>query len=301
MVISSKIYSNSGSGNTDISRIEKQTLKTKVKTVHIKPSRGLPSLGISELWEHRELFSFLVWKKFKGKHRQMAFGYLWVVLVPLINMLIFSFVFGKIAKLPSEGLPYPIFTYVALIPWQFFANAARDASRSLLEQKNVISKIYFPRLLIPLAAVVSALVEFLASFVVLVFMMALFKIVPGWTILALPLFMILAMITALGVGLWLACLTIKFHDVMVGLGFALNILQFLTPVAYSSALITGNWRFLYKLNPMAVVCDGFRWSLLGTSQGPGLEVIISSVIICLFTVAGAYYFRFTERTIVDQI
>jgi lipopolysaccharide transport system permease protein len=276
-------------------------LQTQPKIIEIKPSRGWPSLGIGDLWEHRELFSVLLWRKFKGKHRQMAFGYLWVILVPLINMFVFSFIFGKMAKLPSEGFPYLIFTYVALLPWQFFANATRDASRSLLEQRRVISKIYFPRLLIPLAAVTSALVEFMASFIVLIIMMAIFSIAPTWKILMLPFFIFLTMFTALGVGLWLACLTIKFHDVMVGLGFVLNILQFLTPVAYSSTLITGSWKFLYKLNPMAVVCDGFRWSLLGTTQTPGLETIISSILVCLFTVTGAYFFRRTERTIVDQI
>ena len=278
-----------------------QNSQIAVKIIDIKPSRGWSSLGLRDLWEHRELFSVLLWKKFKGKHRQMAFGYLWVILVPLINMIVFSFIFGKMAKLPSEGFPYPIFTYVALLPWQFFANATRDASRSLLEQKNVISKIYFPRLLIPLAAVTSALIEFIASFFVLAIMMVVFSIAPSWNILMLPFYIFLTMLSALGVGLWLACLTIKFHDVMVGLGFLLNILQFLTPVAYSSTLISGNWNFLYSLNPMAAVCDGFRWALLGSSHPPGLELIISSLLVCLFTLAGAYYFRRTERTIVDQI
>ena len=231
----------------------------------------------------------------------MAFGYLWIILVPLINMVVFTFIFGKMAKLPSEGFPYPIFTYVALLPWHFFANATRDASRSLLDQRNVIAKIYFPRLLIPLAAVTSALIEFIASFIVLAIMMVIFDIVPTWRIFALPYFIFLTMFTALGVGLWLSCLTIKFHDVMVGLGFALNIMQFLTPVAYSSTLITGQWEFIYQLNPMAVVCDGFRWSILGTSQSSGLIIIISSMLVFLFALTGAYFFRRTERTIVDQI
>lgn len=271
------------------------------RLVTIKPSAGWSSLRLHELWEFRELFFVLLIRKFKGKHRKMAFGYVWIIAVPLINMVVFSFVFGKMAKLPSEGFPYPVFIYVALLPWQFFANGTRDASRSLLDQRNIISRIYFPRLLIPTAAVVSAAIEFFASFLVLLVVMAVFQINLTWHIVTLPFFLLLGGFFALGFGLWLSCLTIKFHDVIVGLGFFLNILQFLTPVVYSSKLITGPWAFFYELNPMAVVVNGFRWALLGRPMDFGLNLLLSCLIVVLFVVSGAFYFRRTERTIVDHI
>jgi lipopolysaccharide transport system permease protein len=271
------------------------------KWVVIKPSTGWSALKLNELWEFRELFVVLLLRKFKGKHRKMAFGYLWIILVPLINMVVFSFIFGRMAQLPSEGYPYPVFIYVALLPWQFFANGTRDASRSLLDQKNIISKIYFPRLLIPIAAVASALIEFAASFLVLLVVMAVFKISLTWQVLTLPFFLLLGCLFALAFGLWLSCLTIKFHDVIVGLGFFLQIMQFLTPVVYSSKLITGPWSYVYELNPMAVVVNGFRWALLGRPMDFGLNLVLICLIIALFLIGGAFYFRRTERTIVDHI
>jgi lipopolysaccharide transport system permease protein len=271
------------------------------KMVLIKRSSGWSSLGLHELWEFRELFFVLLTRKFKGKHRKMAFGYLWVIAVPIINMVVFSFVFGKMAKLPSDGFPYPVFIYVALLPWQFFANGSRDASRSLLDQRNIISKIYFPRLLIPLSTIASACVEFLFSFVVLLVFLAMYEISLRWQIITLPLFITMGGLFALGFGLWLSCLAIKFHDVVVGLGFFLNIYKFLTPVVYSSKMITGHWAFLYEINPMAVVVNGFRWALLGRPMEFGVNLMISCAIVVLLVISGAFYFRRTERTIADHI
>lgn len=271
------------------------------KMVIIKPGSGWSFLKLHELWEYRELFFILLIRKFKGKHRRMAFGYLWLILVPIINMVVFSFLFGKMAKLPSEGFPYPVFIYVALLPWQFFANGTRDAARSLLDQSHVISKIYFPRLLIPLSAVTAALIEFAVSFFVLIIMMLVFRIDLTWRITSLPLFLLLGAFYALGFGLWLSCLAIKFHDVVVGLGFFLTIMQFLTPVVYSSKIITGPWVYLYELNPMAIVVNGFRWALLGRPMNFDTQVVLSCLLVALFVLSGAFYFRRTERTIVDHI
>jgi lipopolysaccharide transport system permease protein len=231
----------------------------------------------------------------------MAFGPLWVIIVPLINMVIFSFIFGGLARLPSEGVPYPLFTYVAILPWQFFANATRRVSESLVQQKNVISKVYFPRLVIPLASVLSALVDFFASFVVLVVILAVYKVMPTWQILTLPFFLLLATGAGLGVGLWLAGLAVKFHDVKLGIGFALTVWQFLTPVAYSATLIPESWQMFYRLNPMTTVVEGFRWALLNTGHLHGWISAITAVMVLVLLISGAFYFRRTERTIVDMI
>lgn len=273
----------------------------QVPTVVIQPSRGWAALGLREVWEYRELLFFLLWREIKGRYRQMAFGPLWIIIAPLVNMAIFSLIFGRLAKLPSEGIPYPIFTYVALLPWQFFASATRKSASSLLNQKHVIAKVYFPRLVIPVAAVLSALVDFLASFVVLIGMMVFYQVLLTWRVLTLPLFLLLAAAAGLGVGLWLAGLAIKFRDVAIGLDFGVRVWQYLTPVAYSATLIPDQWQMLYRLNPMAVVVEGFRWALLGTGQAPDWTTALSVAVVLLALVTGAFYFRRTERTIVDEI
>ena len=267
----------------------------------IQPSRGWASLGLRDVWEYRELLYFLLWREVKGRYRQMAFGPLWIIIAPLINMVIFSVIFGQLAKLPSEGIPYPIFTYVALLPWQFFANATRNSASSLLSQQHVIAKVYFPRLVIPISSVLSSGVDFLASFVILVGMMIFYRVVPTWRVLTLPLFLLLAAGIGLGVGLWLAGLAVRFHDVAIGLGFAITVWQYLTPVAYSTSLIPERWQAFYRLNPMAGVVDGFRWALLGAGHPPDWTLAVSSVLVLVVLVAGAFYFRRTERTIVDVI
>jgi lipopolysaccharide transport system permease protein len=231
----------------------------------------------------------------------MAFGPLWIILQPLINMVIFSVIFGSFAQLPSEGVPYPIFTYVALLPWQFFANATQKSAQSLLNQKHVIAKVYFPRMVIPIAAVGSALIDFLASFVVLIGMMLFYGVSFEWTMLTLPLFLLLTAATALGIGLWLAGLAVKFHDVALGVRYGIQVLKYLTPVAYSATLVPPRWQTLYRLNPMTGVVQGFRWALLGAGQAPDWTTAVSAAAVLALLVTGAYYFRRTERTIVDMI
>jgi lipopolysaccharide transport system permease protein len=265
----------------------------------IKSSRGWSSLGLRDVWEYRELLYFLVWREVKGRYRQMAFGPLWIIIQPLIQMVIFSVVFGNFAKLPSEGVPYPIFTYAALLPWQFFANSTRRSGRSLLDQIHVISKVYFPRLVIPLSSIFAAFVDFIASFLVLIGMMVFYRVTLSWAVLTLPLFLLLAAATALGIGLWLSALAVKFRDVAIGLDHAITVWQYVTPVAYSSTLIPEQWRSLYRLNPLANVVDGFRWALLGAGQSPDWTTALSTSLVLVLLVAGAFYFRRTERTIVD--
>jgi lipopolysaccharide transport system permease protein len=265
----------------------------------IKSSRGWSSLGLRDVWEYRELLYFLVWREVKGRYRQMAFGPLWIIIQPLIQMVIFSVVFGNFAKLPSEGVPYPIFTYAALLPWQFFANSTRRSGRSLLDQIHVISKVYFPRLVIPLSSIFAAFVDFIASFLVLIGMMVFYRVTLSWAVLTLPLFLLLAAATALGIGLWLSALAVKFRDVAIGLDHAITVWQYVTPVAYSSTLIPEQWRSLYRLNPLANVVDGFRWALLGAGQSPDWTTALSTSLVLVLLVTGAFYFRRTERTIVD--
>lgn len=274
---------------------------SEAPTTVIKPSRGWGALGLDDVWEYRELLYFLLWREVKGRYRQMAFGPLWIILAPLIQMLIYSVIFGGLAKLPSEGVPYPIFTYVALLPWQFFANATRLSANSLVSQQHVIAKVYFPRMVIPISAVLSSFVDFLASFVVLIGMMVLFRVTPTWNVLYLPLFLLLTAATALSIGLWLAGLAVKFHDVAIGLGFAIDIWKYLTPVVYSASLVPPRWQTLYNLNPMTTVIQGFRWALLGTGAAPDVMALIPAGIVLVLLVTGAFYFRRTERTIVDMI
>ncbi len=269
--------------------------------IEIKPTRGWGALGLRDVWEYRELLYFLLWREVKGRYRQMAFGPLWIILAPLIQMFIYSVIFGSLAKLPSEGVPYPIFTYVALLPWQFFANATRTSANSLVSQQHVIAKVYFPRLVIPLAAVLSSFVDFLASFVVLVLMMLVYRVPVTWAVLTLPAFLLLAAITALGIGLWLAGLAVKFHDVAIGLGFAIDIWKYLTPVVYSATLVPAQWQALYRLNPMTTVVEGFRWALLGTGAPPDATALIPAGLAIVVLITGAFFFRRTERTIVDVI
>jgi lipopolysaccharide transport system permease protein len=275
------------------------TTPTSVPTVVIQPTRGWASLGLADVWEYRELLYFLLWREVKGRYRQMAFGPLWIIISPLIQMVIFSVLLGGLANLPSQGVPYPIFTYVGLLPWQFFANAVRQSSGSLVSQKQVIAKVYFPRLIIPISSVLSAFVDFAASFVVLLGMMVVYRIMPTWAILALPFYLLLAAALGLAIGMWLAGLAVKYYDVNLAVGFGLDIWKYLTPVVYSVTVIPEQWQTLYWLNPMAVVIEGFRWALLGTSGPPAWSIVVATVLTLALLVSGAFYFRRSERNIVD--
>ena len=272
----------------------------------IQPARGWSALGLRDVWEYRELLYFMLWREVKGAYRQMALGPLWIVLKPLATMLIFTLVFGKLAKLPSDGVPYPIFSYTALLPWYFFSGALNRSATSLVTNMNLIAKVYFPRLIVPLVASISGLIDFLASFVILVLMilgyrLAGYDLAFSLRLLAIPGFLLLAVATALAVGLWLACLAVKFRDVSIVVGYFTQAWMYLSPVVYPLSLVPERWQTLYRLNPMTGVIEGFRWALLGTGHAPDAVFAISCAVVAVLLVAGAYYFRRTERTIVDLL
>lgn len=264
------------------------------------PNRWIP-LQLSELWEYRELLYFLVWRDIKVRYKQTALGAAWAVIQPLFMMLVFSLFFGRLAKLPSDGIPYPVFTFCALIPWQLFANALTESSNSLIGNQNLITKVYFARLVIPIAAVLSGLVDFLIAFVILIGMMLFYGIVPGYAILALPGFILLTVLTALAVGLWLSALNVQYRDVRYTMNFLVQFWLFATPVAYPSSLVPENWRALYGLNPMAGVVEGFRWALLGKASPPSAMLFVSVVVVLVLLVGGLYYFRRMEQEFADVV
>jgi lipopolysaccharide transport system permease protein len=267
----------------------------------IKPARGWASLQLREIWEYRELLYFLVWRDIKVRYKQTVLGAAWAILQPFLMMVVFSIIFGQLAKVPSDGLPYPLFVYCALLPWQLFAHALTESGNSLIANQHLITKVYFPRLIIPISAVLAGLVDFAIAFVVLLGLMLYFGIVPTVTILLLPLFLLLAVTTALAVGLWLSALNVQYRDVRYTIPFLTQFWLFATPIAYSSSLIPFEWRVLYGLNPMAGVVEGFRWALLGTSEGPGWLVIISAVVVVLLLIGGLMYFRRMEDTFADLV
>ena len=266
----------------------------------IQPASGWEGLGLRELWRYRELIYFLTWRDIKVRYKQTALGAAWAILQPVLTMLIFSIIFGELARLPSEGIPYPIFTYTALLPWQLFAFSLATSSNSLVGSQNLVSKVYFPRLVIPIASVLPALVDFALSFVVLAGMMAFYRIPLTPRVLALPLLLGLAMMTALAVGIWLSALNVEYRDVRYVVPFLTLFWQYATPVAYSSSLIPERWRLLYGLNPMTGVVEGFRWALLGKGDVSTL-LWLSAGIVVLLLVTGLTYFRRMETSFADVI
>ena len=272
-----------------------------VRILHIKPSRGWVPLKLAELWAYRELLYFLIWRDIKVRYKQTALGATWAIIQPFSTMVVFSLFFGKLAKMPSDGIPYPIFAYAALVPWTFFAGGLTQSSNSLVGSSNLITKVYFPRLVIPLATVLSGVVDFMLALVVLVGMMLYYHIVPGLNLLWLPLFLLLALVTSLGVGLWLSSLNVKYRDVRYIVPFLTQFWLFATPIAYPSSLLSQPWRTIYGLNPMVGVVEGFRWSLLGTNSSAGPMVLVSSVVALLILVSGAFYFRRMEKTFADIV
>lgn len=254
-----------------------------------------------ELWRYRELLVFFVWRDMKIKYRQTAIGGLWAIVQPLLTMVVFSVVFGRLAGIGSEGLPYPLFAFAALVPWTYFATALAQASNSVIADEKLITKVYFPRLLIPASAVLVGLIDFAFAFVVLLCMQAWYGIAPGWGVLLLPFFLLLAVITALGAGLWLAALNVQYRDVRYTLPFLVQFWLFATPVAWSSSLLKGNWRAALGINPMAGVVDGFRWALLGQDTRPGPLLIVSVVTASALFVSGALYYRRMEASFADVV
>jgi len=265
----------------------------------IDPSSGWVSLRLGELWEYRELLYFLVWRDIKVRYKQTALGAAWAILQPVLTMVVFSVFFGRLAKVPSDGIPYPVFALAALVPWQLFAYAVSESTNSLVVSQNLIKKVYFPRLVIPVASVLAGLVDFAISFVALIGLMAYYGIRPTPAIAILPLFILLAVASALCVGLWLSALNVEFRDVRYTIPFLTQFWMFLTPVAYPSSLIPEKWRAVFGLNPMAGVVEGFRWALLGkaTSLGSLLAVSVAVVVVLLF--GGLVYFRRMESTFAD--
>ena len=269
--------------------------------VILRPSGRFTRLNLGDVWEYRDLLYFLVWRDIKVRYKQTALGAAWAVLQPLLTMVAFSVFFGKLAKVPSNGIPYPVFTFAALLPWQLFSYSMTEAGNSLIGSQNLITKIYFPRLVIPIAAVLGGLPDFAISFAVLLVLMAIYGIAPTLAILTIPLFILLAIATALAAGLWLSALNVKYRDVRYTIPFLAQFWLFLTPVAYPSSLIPEKWRVLFGLNPMAGVVEGFRWALLGEREAPGPMLIVSIAIVGVLLVTGLYYFRRLEATFADTI
>jgi lipopolysaccharide transport system permease protein len=277
--------------------------------VYMRPSRGWSALNLRELWRYRELIYFLIWRDIKVRYKQTALGASWAIIQPFVTMVVFSLFFGKLAKIPSDNIPYPIFSYTALLPWGLFSKALTDAGRSLVAQRTLITKVYFPRLSIPIASVLSGLVDFGLAFIVLVAMMFYYNYAPNQTyqvyltpaVLTLPLFLLLAMVTALGVGLWLSALNVNYRDVNYVLPFLTQVWFFMTPITYSTSMIP-NWaQLLYALNPMVGVVEGFRWALLGTGTAPGPLLAVSTTIAIIVLISGLFYFRRMERTFADIV
>jgi lipopolysaccharide transport system permease protein len=255
-----------------------------------------------DIWRYRELFYFLSWRDILVRYKQTVIGIAWSLIRPILTMVVFTVVFGKLAKLPSEGVPYPILVYTALLPWQFFSNSLSESSNSLITNSNLLSKIYFPRLILPTSSVIVGIVDFLISFVILVGLMAWFHFVPQWRILALPFFLALALVTSLGFGLWLAALNVKYRDFRYIVPFIVQFGLYISPVGFSSTIVPEKWRLLYSINPMVGVIDGFRWAILGQSiklYWPGF--ILSIVLTTVIFLSGLRYFRNTERVFADVI
>lgn len=269
--------------------------------MRIRPSRGWAALNLRDLWQYRELIYFLIWRDIKVRYKQTLLGATWAILQPLLTAAIFSLVFGRLAKIPSDGIPYPLFSYTALVPWTFFATGMTQSANSLVNSAHLITKIYFPRLAMPIATVLAGLLDFSLAFVILVVMMLYYQRVPTINVVWLPLFLLLALVTALGVGMWLAALNVQFRDVKYAVPFLSQIWLFATPIAYSSSLLSGPWRAVYALNPMVGVVEGFRWALLGAQSSPGPILLVSTITALLVLVTGTFYFRRTEKTFADVI
>ena len=267
----------------------------------VKPSKGWISLKLKELWEYRELLYFMAWRDIKVRYKQTVLGAAWAIIQPFFTMVVFSIFFGKLAKVPSDGLPYPIFAYAALVPWTFFANGLNQASNSLVGSANLIKKVYFPRLVVPISSVISGVVDFVLAFAVLLGMMLFYGFAPTVNILWLPLFILLIFVTALGVGFWLSALNVQFRDVRYTVPFLTQFWLFATPIAYPSSLLSEPWRTLYGINPMVGVVEGFRWALLGTDTAPGAIILVSSLVALALFVGGAFYFRRLERSFADVV
>ncbi|MDD2310078.1 MAG: ABC transporter permease [Desulfuromonadaceae bacterium] len=267
----------------------------------IQPRKSLFQLDLGSVWRHREMLYFLVWRDVIVRYKQTVIGAAWVVVQPTITMIIFTLIFGKMAKIPSDGIPYPVFAFCALLPWSYFSQALARSSSSVVNSSNLVTKIYFPRLLIPLAASVAPVVDLFFSFIVLLALMAWFKITPTWGLLALPLFLGLAIMTALSVGLWASALNVKYRDVGSIIPFLIQVWMYASPVAYPVSMVPEKWRLLYSLNPMVAVIEGFRWAFLGKGSPDLTMMAVSTAVVMLLLFGGIVYFKKMEQTFADDI
>ena len=270
-------------------------------TIRIEPPRRLFELRLREVWAYRELLYFFVWRDVKIRYQQTAIGVLWVILQPVLNMLVFTLFFGRLAKLPSDGLPYPVFYFAALIPWTYFSSSLSSTTNVAVENQNVITKVYFPRLILPISSALSGLVDFAIGFVVLAIFCVAYGIVPTLSALWLPVLLLLAVLTALGVGLWLSALNALYRDVRYVMPFVVTFWMFASPVAYASSLVPPRWCWLYGLNPMAGVIDGFRSAITGRGQAPGAPMLASAFAVVLVLLGGVFFFNRLETTVADRV
>jgi len=269
--------------------------------LRIEARRGWLALDLRELWAYRDLIYFFVWRDIKVRYKQTVIGAAWAILQPVLTMLVFSLFFGKLAKIPSQGLPYPIFYYTALLPWNYFASAMQGATNIVVENQRVITKIYFPRVVLPISSILSGLVDFAISFTVFLALMAWYRMAPTRAVIWLPAFLLLAVLTALGVGLWLSALNALYRDVRYVVPFLVQFWLFASPVAYPSSLVPAKWRWLYGLNPMAGVIEGFRWALTGHGDPPSILLAASSAAVVLLVLSGLVYYHAMEGTIADVV
>jgi len=283
------------------------TPKNSEEVIFLRPSRGWIALNLRDLWLYRELVYFLTWRDIKVRYKQTILGAGWAILQPLVNMVVLTFIFGRLAKLSTDNIPGPIFTFTALLPWGLFSKALSDAGRSMLSNRSMITKVYFPRLIIPLSSVLGGVVDFLIQFAVLIAMIIFYQVSGIYqftlrpALLTLPFFLLLSLVTALGFGLWLSALNVLYRDINYILPFLTQFWLLVTPVGYSSKEVPAQFQVLYSLNPMAGVVEGFRWALLGTQEAPGIMLVVSAGISILLLVSGLYYFRRMERTFADMV
>ncbi len=258
-------------------------------------------LRLRDLWEYRELLYFLVWRDLKVRYKQTVLGILWVVLQPSFITLAFSVFFGRLARVPSDGIPYPLFAFCGLLPWQLFAHALTNSGNSLVANERLITKVYFPRLVVPLSAALSGLIDFVFGFLVVIALMTYYQVAPTFALWAVPGFVLMAVACAVGVGLWLAALNVEYRDVRYLIPFITQFWFFMSPIAYPSSLVPEKWRLLYGLNPMAGVVEGFRWALLAKTVAPGRWLAVSVFITVILLIGGLYYFRRMEKTFADVV
>ncbi len=280
----------------------KQNYTDEIPITILRPARGWSMINFRDLWLYRELIFFMTWRDLKVRYKQTLLGVGWAIIKPFMTMVVFSIFFGTLAKVPSDNVPYPIFSFAGLLPWELFSTALAIASRSMVQNSHMITKIYFPRIILPLSSILAGVVDFLIAFVILIGMMVFYKFTPTPAVWTLPLFLLLTLITALGVGLWLAALNVLYRDINYITPFLTQFWLFITPIAYPASMLPEKWQLIYALNPMTGVVEGFRWAMLGTAQGaPGINLLISSVISLILLISGLLFFRRTERLFADMV